>query len=1070
MGKLTSIGKATRHAAGGRAAIPIEKLLAEARRKLMETGTRNRLIHTPRQAKRQRTTTIAGNAADQIFANLVRDQMPLRVLAAGEIAGKCELPDPESQLLGTPLTSDQNGLQTSLLPTLLHKRLHDLRRDAKTAEEERGISILFLAVGFLRWYENEKSVVPRTAPLILVPVSLNRDAKRSTFVLKLREDTIATNQALQERLRSDFGLVLPDVAETGDWWPSNYFEAVAKVVAAKPRWSIDANAIELGLYSHSKLAMMRDLEPRNWPDNALVAHPLLRGLLGERFAAGSPVLAEAARLEENPANLFHVAEADSSQARVIEAVRAGHNLVVQGSPGAGKSQTITNIIAASVHDGQTVLFAAEKMAALNIVYDQLRKVGLEDICLDLYSPAATKQRVAESLDRTLQAAAGTSSSDETERQSTAADDYLNHAPKCLHTQIGDTAMTPYRAISIQIAAARRGYTPDPRLVDEAALWTGEEFAGKARLLERLARLTETIGPLNSHLYAGVRRRSALKPVDLQRQIPKLQALSGKAAALAAYATMVTNYFGLPSDPTLAGVKTLIAIFRAISYLPPGTGNIAAAIAMHRSPHNLADGLAPGTKWLEQQAPYLHRFHPAAWAGLVAGLRTPLAQGAPFWLARAGKAYGKSAAALASLLSAPLPKQPDGRLALLDAVLASQASRRKFATEAGLLATLLSDVSQEKRVVLRQIHEVARTAGELAAFDPHLNAELVIGVARDVTAEAHCDYLETGLDEVVNAFASTIKFFDLDLAAVFQTDSIATIDLNRLSAWAAEWVASHLHFEEWESLVMADRKMRASGPAWIASTIASGELDPNNALVEIETAFAEACWKKAIVADLELAALGGGRREELVALFTEIEERSRAAAVRSVRARHQAAILRIGALGEMRVIRSEISRKRARMPLRNFMHAAGRTIQKIKPVFLVSALSAAQFLPPGSVDFDLLIIDEASELRPEDALGLVARCRRIVVVGDKKQPPPSFFDRMLAADADRGGARETAIQNWKGAAPITGPESILSLCEARGLESQMLRWHYPVGAAVPGNSLQRGILYSSVAPESGNPAG
>ena len=57
---------------------------------------------------------------------------------------------------------------------------------------------------------------------------------------------------------------------------------------------------------------------------------------------------------------------------------------------------------------------------------------------------------------------------------------------------------------------------------------------------------------------------------------------------------------------------------------------------------------------------------------------------------------------------------------------------------------------------------------------------------------------------------------------------------------------------------------------------------------------------------------------------------------------------------------------------------------------MSPLSAAQFLPPGSVEFDLLVIDEASQLRPEDALGLVARCRRIVVVGDKKQLPPTAF--------------------------------------------------------------------------------
>ncbi len=227
----------------------------------------------------------------------------------------------------------------------------------------------------------------------------------------------------------------------------------------------------------------------------------------------------------------------------------------------------------------------------------------------------------------------------------------------------------------------------------------------------------------------------------------------------------------------------------------------------------------------------------------------------------------------------------------------------------------------------------------------------------------------------------------------------------------------------------------------------GELNPKNAYVEFETAFAEACWKKAIAADPELAAFDGDRHGELGAQFAEIEERSRAAAVLSVRARHKAAIPR-GAQGEMRVIRGEISRKRAHMPLRKLMQATGGTIQKIKPVFLMSPVSGAQFLPPGSVYFDLLVIDEASQLRPEDALGLVARCRRIVVVGDKKSPPPArLFDRMVAVEADSGDGKETAFRHKERAAPSTGIESILSLCEARGLECRMLRWHYPVAAFV-----------------------
>ena len=189
-------------------------------------------------------------------------------------------------------------MQTSLSPELLHKRLHAIHRDAKTAEEERGINILYLALGFLRWYEDDRSDVPREAPLILLPVSLVRDAKRSAFDVKLREDDIATNQALQERLRGDFGIALPNIPETDDWLPSDYFDATITAVAANRRWSIDANAIELGFYSFSKLLMVRDLEPSNWPDNILASHPLLRGLLCEGFAAEPPLLPETAKLDD----------------------------------------------------------------------------------------------------------------------------------------------------------------------------------------------------------------------------------------------------------------------------------------------------------------------------------------------------------------------------------------------------------------------------------------------------------------------------------------------------------------------------------------------------------------------------------------------------------------------------------------------------------------------------------------------------------------------------------------------------------------------------------------------------
>ncbi|MBY0241960.1 MAG: DUF3320 domain-containing protein, partial [Burkholderiaceae bacterium] len=118
------------------------------------------------------------------------------------------------------------------------------------------------------------------------------------------------------------------------------------------------------------------------------------------------------------------------------------------------------------------------------------------------------------------------------------------------------------------------------------------------------------------------------------------------------------------------------------------------------------------------------------------------------------------------------------------------------------------------------------------------------------------------------------------------------------------------------------------------------------------------------------------------------------------------------------------------------------LQRIKPVMLMSPISVAQYLPPGALTFDLLVIDEASQVRPEEALGVVARAGQIVVVGDQKQlPPSSFFDRLLSDDADDAAEDEDNDELLGSAAKVGAMESILSLCEARGLNSRMLQWHY-----------------------------
>ena len=158
-------------------------------------------------------------------------------------------------------------MQTNLDEQKLEKRLLSIYRDAKTAEEEQGINILFLAMGFCAGTRMNSPTFCARLRLILVPVSLTRDLRRSTFELRSRDEDIATNQAIQERLRADFGVALPDRPEGEGWRPSDYFADVSETIARKSRWSVDPNGVELGFYSFSKLLMIRDLEPAAWGES-----------------------------------------------------------------------------------------------------------------------------------------------------------------------------------------------------------------------------------------------------------------------------------------------------------------------------------------------------------------------------------------------------------------------------------------------------------------------------------------------------------------------------------------------------------------------------------------------------------------------------------------------------------------------------------------------------------------------------------------------------------------------------------------------------------------------------------
>lgn len=281
----------------------------------------------------------------------------------------------------------ESALQTRLTPAVLQRRLLHLFRDARTYQEEQGVNILFLAIGFLKWFERTDSEEPRFAPLLLIPVKFEPQSSHSRFKITALDEDISTNLSLKERLK-EFGVTLPEVPEDYEELSlEDYFGQIKKAVAGQPRWEVLPNDIVLWFFSFTKLLMWRDLQAENWPvENSIADHSAITALLGEGYSREPPLCDDSDPIEQvcPPDKCVHILDADSSQALAIEEVRRGRHLVIQGPPGTGKSQTIANLIAAAVRDGKRVLFVAEKLAALNVVKDRLDRCGLGATCLELH--------------------------------------------------------------------------------------------------------------------------------------------------------------------------------------------------------------------------------------------------------------------------------------------------------------------------------------------------------------------------------------------------------------------------------------------------------------------------------------------------------------------------------------------------------------------------------------------------------------------------------------------------------------------------------------------------------------
>ncbi|GAB3827225.1 DUF3320 domain-containing protein [Hymenobacter jeollabukensis] len=1054
--------------------------LEASRQELLDLGLRNLLLnYRPSPA---RGVTVVREQAAAVYEVLVRQGKTMYFQAAPQkktatqtaAEAAPEWPAAEPAAVGPPepvpteaeraaLLTD-NKLQTDEPADKLESRLLNTYYTARTSLEEQGVNILYLALGQLQWYEADSSAEPRRAPLVLVPVLLERSSAAERFRLRYTGADIGANLSLQVKLKASFGLNLPELEEDAD--VAAYLAAVAQTVATRPGWQVQPDAIALGFFSFSKLLLYRDLDPATWPADAdLLAHPAIEALLGPAgFRDPAPSVGDDAFLDtDSPAHELHqVLDADSSQLLALLAAREGRNLVIQGPPGTGKSQTIANLLAEAIGAGQRVLFVAEKMAALDVVKRRLDALGLGAACLELHSHKANKKAVLDELKATLQlgrpaAPAETDPVSQLPRYRQILNDYA----LAVNAPLGRSRRSAQQVTGELLHLRQQPEAAALPRVAFAGLsqWTDADAAHAEALAARLQATLQKIGPPKQLPFWGS-ELTVLLPAEQHALAQYLTAAQAAVAVLQAAAQAQAAALNQPAPPDRHAAEALLPLARHVQLAPSLTGTAVADAAWARQAAQIQEVLQAGATHTALRQQYGADWLPEAWSRELSAERAALLTYGPKWWKFLSGRYRQARQRLQELWRRALPDDNAPVIAAIDALHEAASHAQTVEAANALMAGLFgpawqglhSDWPTLRRVAdyLTLTHQriaqgqlpasllnyLGRAGQSAQAFGGAVEQPVPAGSPAAAYANALASLsvelttLETALHQHRTALQAVAEALQLNEARRFGPDGRLQLQpfaqqAATLTTWQAELPALQ-QTVEWNNA--------AAQAAELPELLLLAESWPE--AVRQLTAAVRQTWleylqRLAYEQHPALRQFERAAHEETAARFREADRA--ALHHHRVRAllRHYQQLPHPQAGGQMLVLSREFAKKTRHLPLRRLMAEAGRAVQAIKPVLMMSPLSVANFLPPGAVEFDLVVFDEASQVKPVDALGAIARGRQLVVVGDSRQlPPTSFFDSLTSSGDEADEENVTA-----------DIQSVLELCLARQMPERMLRWHY-----------------------------
>ncbi len=926
---------------------------------------------------------------------------------------------------------------------------------ARTGLEEGGANTLYLAIGLLRWTEAENAESVHLAPILLIPVSLQRQSVRSGFRLSRHDDEAIVNPTLLQLLKTSFEIRTSslEVVATDDKGVdvAKILQAFRLAVREIPRWEVLEQA-HLGIFSFTKYLMWKDLQDRTeqLKTNRVVQH--LIDNPGQAFAAqASPEKFE--RLDEfyRPQDILAPLLSDSSQLKAICVADAGQDLVLEGPPGTGKSQTITNLIAHTLAQGQTVLFVSEKLAALEVVHRRLVDISLGPFCLELHSSKARKTEVVQQLGRALDVGSQRTAAEwdrEAEKLAQLRSE-LNSLVASLH-RVHPNGLTVFDALGSCIEHAGEPASSMPWA--DPLSHSRVELDQLREISRRMATLAGALGAIQSHPLTLI-GKTDWSPSWQDDLLAAVQESNVAINNFKSRAEAIGRILGFPtaglSLNTYAAIDLLLDVLMLAPKVPLGLARQAHEPAVRARVHSLvkhgklrsSHWERIGPDWKQDLAKLNATELKAAWSGATAS-----------WWPKSWLDKRALKNRLAAFRSDGKPPEDAALPGVFDALAEvneeDQFLRAMHAEAEALLQDSYAGVKTNWAGVAEHELWASRFSDAvvgLAGTDEQLGSTLRQRLQPLVTDSRALLAPNAQVGQAIlayrDAWRAVRQRLDVLDAAVLPTSALAgSADadgaLERIQGVATGWVSANRLLKPWCLWRSVRDQSIAQGLQGLVSSIELGKVALSDVPEHFEYSYRNWWVKKTIDNDPVLRSFSSADHERKIREFRLADANFQKLTQKYIAAKLSgriptAAGVAVGPDSELGKLRRELQRQRGHMPVRQLVRGLPTLLPKLKPCLLMSPLSVAQYLDAGHSQFDLVVFDEASQIPVWDAVGAIARGKQLVVVGDPKQlPPTNFFHK--SNDAEGSEASDEQVEDL---------ESILDECLGAGMNRLSLQWHY-----------------------------